>query len=142
MPNLIGSFREALAADLALHYPDADVYQGERSGRAKERAKASVFFAGMGEQSGRVVVGQGRMIVRYWPVSSRVRDDAPAGVRDPTQLEEAAWDLADFLQTKQTAYGATAVWFFRLVRVEADYDPEEWGVEAELLLMFENPAVI
>lgn len=142
MANLIGSFRQALAADLALRYPDADVYQGERSGKAKERAKAAVFFAGMGELSGRVVVGQGRVIVRYWPASPLLRDDAPGGVRDPSELETAAWDLADFLQTKQTAYGSTDVWFFRLVRVEADYDPEEWGVEAELLLMFENPAVI
>ena len=142
MANLIGDFRAALAADLALRFPDADVHQGERSGRAAERAMVAIAWAGTGEQSDQVVVGEARYLIRYWPASPKLRDDAPAGVRDPGELEQAAWDLAEFLQTKQTAYSSSGAWYSRLTRVTPDYDKEEWGVEAELLVVFSNPAVI
>ena len=142
MPNLIGSFRAALAADLALRFPDADIHQGERSGKAVDRAKLAVFWAGSSEQDGRVVVGEARMVVRYWPVTAKLVDDAPAGVRDPSELEQAGFDLQDFLQAKQVSYSTTGAWFCRLTRVTPDYDPDEWGVEAELVLWFTNPAVI
>jgi hypothetical protein len=140
--NLAGSFREALAADLALEFPDADVFQGIRVGKAVDRAKLCVFWAGSQEVSATVVVGEARVVVRYWPVSAKVRDDQTGGVRDPGELEQAAWDLQTFLQTKQTSYGASGAWFCRLQSVTPDYDPEEWGVEATLLLQFDNPAVI
>lgn len=136
------AYREALAADLALQFPDADVHQGPRSGKATQRAKVAVFWDEETELSGRVVVGTARMLVRYWPATAKVRDDAPAGVRDPSPLEQARTDLQSFLQGKQTAYPSTGVWFSRLVGVRADYDLEEWGVEGQLLLMFENPAVV
>lgn len=142
MTNLVGSFRQALAADLQLRFPDAEVQQGERSGKATDIAKLAVFWAGSAEESGRVVVGQARVMVRYWPPTPRLRDDAPNGARDPSELEQAGWDLQDFLQTKQKAYLSTGTWFCRLTRVTPDYDPAEWGVEAEILLMFNNPAVI
>lgn len=142
MANLLGTFRQALAADLAVEFPDADVSQGERTGAAKDRPKVAVVWTGLVEQSDAVVVGDARFLVRYWPVSPKVKDDAPGGVRDPSELEQAAWDLADFLQTKQTAYSASGAWYVRLTGVTPDYDPDEWGVEAELLLKFTNPAVI
>lgn len=142
MANLITDLREALIADLRLEFPDAEVLAGARSGKAVDRAKLCVFWPGFNENGNRVVVGEARLIVRYWPVTSRLRDDAPAGVRDPSELEQAGLDLAAFLQTKQTAYNATGAWFVRLVSLEPDYDPEEWGVEATLVTMFSNPAVV
>jgi hypothetical protein len=140
--NLVGSFRAALAADLALRFPDAEVYQGERTGAATDRAKVAVVWAGFGEQGDQVVVGESRILVRYWPASPKVANDTDGGVRDPGELEQAAWDLATFLQTKQVSYGATGAWFCRLTTVTPDYDPAEWGVEAEVVVMFDNPAVI
>lgn len=142
MANLVGSFREALAADLAVQFPDADVSQGERTGAATDRAKLTIVWGGTSEQGDQVVVAEARFFVRYWPKSPKLRDDAPGGVRDPGELEQAAWDLASFLRAKQTAYSSSGAWFSRLMRVTPDYDPEEWGVEAELLVVFDNPAVI
>jgi hypothetical protein len=142
MANLLGSVRAAIAADLALRFPDAEVHQGDRTGRAVGTPMLAVAWAGFGEQGDRVVVGEAQFTVRYWPASPKVRDDAPAGVRDPSELEQAAWDLADFLQTKQTSYSSTGAWFIRQVRVLPDYDPEEWGVQADIIVMFSNPAVI
>jgi hypothetical protein len=75
-------------------------------------------------------------------VSPKVRDDTAGGVRDPSELEQAAWDLQTFLQGKQVSYGSTGAWFCRLRSVTPDYDPEEWGVEAKVVVMFDNPAVI
>jgi hypothetical protein len=141
MADLI-SFRRQLCADLALRFPDTDIHQGERSGKATERSKLACFIGPVGEQGDRVVVGEAQMFVRYWPVSPKIVDDAPAGVRDPDPLDQAKLDLQDFLQTKQTSYSSTGVWFCRLTRVTPDYDPDEWGVEAELVLWFTNPAVI
>lgn len=140
MANLLGSFRQQLAADLQLRFPDATVHQGERSGMAAETDMATVVWAGFGEQGDQVVVGEARFLVRYWPATAKVKADAPAGVRDPATLEQAAIDLAEFLQTKQTSY--TGVWYCRLVSVTPDYAAEEWGVEAELLVVCTNPAVI
>lgn len=142
MANLLGTFRALLAADLTLQWPDAEVHQGERTGKATEKPMLALVWAGFGEQGDAVVVGEARFLVRYWPASPLLRDDAPAGVRDPSELEQAAWDLADFLQTKQTAYSASGAWYVRLTGVTPDYDPDEWGVEAELLVKFTNPAVI
>lgn len=142
MSNIVSSLRDALVADLAAQFPDADVMSGLRVGKAVDGAKIAVAWIGFGERSNAVVVGEAKLIVRYWPATPRVRDDATAGVRDPSQLEQAALDLATFLQTKQTSYSALGVWFVRLVGVEPDYDPDEWGVEATLLAMFDNPAVI
>lgn len=142
MANLLGQLRAALAADLAVQFPAAEVHQGDRSGKATQTPMIAVVWAGFGEQGDAVVVGESRFLVRYWPASPKVKDDAPGGVRDPSELEQAAWDLADFLQTKQTAYGASGAWYVRLTGVTPDYDPDEWGVEAELLVKFSNPAVI
>lgn len=136
------AYRVALAADLALEFPNADVLQGERSGKAADKAKVALFWDTETEVSSAVVVGQARLLVRYWPVSPKLTDDATAGVRDPTGLEAARDALQSFLQGKQTSYPSTGVWFSRLVAVRPDYDPEEWGVEGELLLMFTNAAVV
>ena len=142
MPNLITSLREALVADLLVEFPDAEVLSGVRSGKAVDKERLCVFWPGFGELGGRVVVGEARLHIRYWPVSPKVRDDAPSGVRDPGPLEQAAWDLAQLLQSKQTSYDATGAWFVRLVSCEPDYDPDEWGVEAIVSTMFSNPAVL
>lgn len=138
----LDTWAESLTADLKLEFPDADVMHGERTGRATDRARITVFWAGDIEFSSAVVAAQARLIVRYWPVTAKLRDDAPAGVRDPSELMAARASLKAFLEGKQTAYPSTGVWFSRLVRVTPDYDPGEWGVEGELLLMFTNEAVV
>lgn len=140
--SVVTDVRQALAADLELAFPDADVLQGERVGKAVDREKLCVFWPGMQEVGGRVNVGEATLIVRYWPKSPKVRDDSASGVRDPGPLEDAAWRLSEFLQTKQTAYTAQGAWFVRMRSCRPDYDPDEWGVEATLTLMFDNPAVL
>jgi len=139
--NLIGSFRLALGADLAVAFPEAELLYGERTGKAVDKARLSIHWAATTEQS-TVVVGQATFLVRYWPITAELRNDAPLDVRDPGELEQAAWDLQTFFKSKQTAYPSTGAWYSRLLRVTPDYDPDEWGVEAELLVVFNNPAVV
>lgn len=141
MTNLVTDLRAAIQADLALAFPDAEVTGGARVGKAVDRPKICVFWPGYRERD-TVVVGEAQLKVRYWPVSAKLRDDAPSGVRDPGELEQAGIDLAEFFQGKQTAYDTTGAWFVRLVSVEPDYDPDEWGVEATVVTMFSNPAVL
>lgn len=141
MPDVVTAFREALGADLAVNFPEAEVMYGSRSGKAVDRAKLALFWAGSTEQS-QVIVGEARFIIRYWPISPKLVNDAPSGVRDPSELEAAAFALQDYLRSKQTGYPATGAWYSRLLRVTPDYDPEEWGVEAELLVVLNNPAVV
>lgn len=140
MANLIGNWRAALVADLQLQFPDARVASGQRSGVNRDQDLIAVFWPGTAEVEGRVVVGQARLLVRYWPKRPKIRDDQTPS--DPAALEEAGWDLAAFLQTKQTAYTAHGVWFCRLVSCTPDYDPDEWAVEAVLIAQFDNPAVV
>lgn len=142
MPNSISSFQDALKTDLETAFPTADVYRGERVGKAVDKPKLCVFWQGSGEMPGRVQVGEAQVIVRYWPISAKVRDQAVDGIRDPAELEQAAWDLQQTLEAKQTAYGAAGIWFVRLTSVRPDYDPNEWGVEATLTMQFSNPATL
>jgi hypothetical protein len=141
MPDLIGPFRLALAADLQVEFPDAEIHMGSRNGKAIDKPKLALFWTGTGEQT-EVVAANALFTIRYWPVTAILRDDAPSGVRDPTELEDAAYQLQVFFQTKQVAYPGTGAWYSRLLRIAPDYDPDEWGVEAELLVVFNNPAVI
>jgi hypothetical protein len=140
MANLVTSWRQALAADLAVQFPNAEMEAGHRTGTSRDKDRIAVFWPGLGEQQGRVVVGEAQLIVRYWPKNPMVRD--AGSPMSPSELEQAAWDLADFLQTKQTSYSATGVWFCRLVSCRPDYDPDEWGVEAIVVAQFTNPAVV
>lgn len=143
MANVISTLRQSLVADLESQFPDAEVSSGERSGKSADKPRIAVFWPGFAEMGSNVTVGQATMLIRYWPPSPKLRDDSPSGVRDPSDLEQAAWDLATFLQTKQTQYtAASGAWFIRLQSVEIDYDPEEWGVQATVVAMFDNPAVI
>lgn len=140
MPNLITSWRQAVAAHLAAQFPTAEMEVGNRTGTSRDKIRIGVHWPGTTEDSGQIVVGQATLIIRYWPANPKVRDNGSPP--DPAELEQAAYDLQDFLQTKQHAYDAAGVWFCRLVSVTPDYDPEEWGVEAVLAANFTNPAVI
>ena len=135
-------FLDALKADLEAAFPSAEVYRGERTGKAVDKPKLCVFWSGSGELAGRVQVGEAQVLVRYWPVTSKLRDQAVDGVRDPSELEQAGYDLQRALEAKQTAYGANGIWFVRLTSVEVDYDPDEWGVQATLTTQFRNPATL
>lgn len=141
MANLVTSFRQALEADLRAQYPTAEVLSGPRTGKSKDKPRIAVFWPGSTELPGRVVVGETRLVIRYWPSRPQIRGEQTQ-VPDPGELEQAGWDLQTFLQTKQKSYAATGAWFTRLLSVEPDYDPDEWGVEAVLLVQFDNPAVI
>jgi len=139
MTNLVSSWREELARDLAAQF-DAEIVNGMRTGTSRDLNRIAVFWPGVREVPGRVVVSEPRLTVRYWPKNPKLRTGSP---QDPTELEEAGYALMEFLQTKQTAYTETAgVWFFRVQSVTPDYDPDEWGVEAILVANANNVAVI
>lgn len=140
MANIITSWRNAVAADLAAQFPNAEIENGNRTGTSRDKPRIAVFWPGFNENASVVAVGEATLTVRYWPANPKIRDNSSPP--DPAELEDAGLALADFLQTKQTAYDAAGVWFCRLVSVEPDYDPEEWGVEATLTAQFTNPAVI
>jgi hypothetical protein len=141
MANPVSTLRAAIAADLALQFPNADVYSGPREGKAVDRDKIAVFWTGTTELLPDVVVATPTLTIRYWPSQPRISDAAPGGVRDPSDLEQAAYDLADYLQTRQTSY-SSSVWFVRVVAIVPDYDPDEWVVEASVVASMMNPAVI
>lgn len=133
-------WRRAVQEDLAVVFAPCEVLPGRRSGVSRDLNRLCVFFPGITETAGRVVVGEARVHIRYWPARAVLNgDEAPA---DPEPLEQAVTDLTAFLQTKQTAYPSTGVWFSRMLSCEIDDDPNEWGVEAVVLLQFDNPAVI
>lgn len=140
MANIVTDWRNALKAHLVTQYPTAEVENGARSGTSRDKDRIAVFWPGFNEQAGRVQVGETSLVIRYWPKNPKVRD--AGSPLNPAELESAGMLLADFLQTKQTAYSAQGVWFCRLVRCEPDYDPDEWGVEAVVVAQFTNPAVI
>lgn len=142
MTNPVTTLRTALVADLKTRFPAAEVLSGPRAGKSVDKPRIVVFWERSGEQPGRVVVGESRIVIRYWPKTTKVRDDQTSGVRDPGELEQAGHDLQAFLQTKQTAYTAAGAWFVRLLGVEPDYDPDEWGVQAVMLVVADNPAVL
>lgn len=134
------AWRVALTAHLAAQYPSARVENGQRSGTSRDDPRIAVFWPGFNEQGGRVVVGEASLVIRYWPRNPKIRD--AGSPLDPSELEAAGLGLAEFLQTKQTAYSAQGVWFCRLVSCEPDYDPDEWAVEAIVVAQFTNPAVV
>lgn len=140
MSNLVSSLRAALVADLAAQFPSAEVLSGPRSGVSHDKTRIAVFWPGFAEMPSRVVVGEAMLLIRYWP--RRPKERNAVSPPNPTELEQAGWDLADFLQTKQRSYSATGAWFVRVVSVTPNYDPDEWRVEAVLRAQFSNPAVV
>jgi hypothetical protein len=138
LPNLISTFRDELIADLAVRFPDADIHSGFRDAPARDRDRIAVYWTGTVENIAYVQQADAQFVVRYWPRTPIVRNESTDGIRDPEALEQAAWDLADFLQAKQTAY--SGAWFCRFTGVIPDYD--EWRVDGTLVLPFNNPAVV
>jgi hypothetical protein len=140
--NPISTFRDLLETDLAAHFPNAEVHSGTRDSRAVDKDRITVLWEGTGELLSDVVTATAQLSVRFYPGSPKLRPQASAtsGVRDPQELEQAAYDLQDYLQTKQTAY--SSMWFVRVTAVTPNYDPEEWYVQATLLAQYLNPAVI
>ncbi|MBA2642653.1 MAG: hypothetical protein H0U82_06995 [Actinobacteria bacterium] len=135
--NLISEWRRALVSELQTAFPGAEVTSGRRAGVSRE-LRIAVFFDGHRETPDRVVVARTVMIVRYWPAHAA---DTPA---DPSELEQAAYDLMRLLQDrqKQIELAVDDLWFFRVESVVTDEDPEEWGVEARLLGFAKNVAAI
>lgn len=139
MANIITSWREAVQADLAAAFPSAEVITGQRAGTSRDKVRIAVHWPGTGEEVP-VEVGSAVLVIRYWPANPKLKTSAPP--QNPADLEQAAFDLQNFFQTKQHGYDAAGVWFCRLLSVTPDYDEEEWGVEAILGAQFTNPAVI
>jgi hypothetical protein len=139
--NLISDWRRALKSELQTAWPGAEVLDGRRTGVSRDRVRIAVFFDGYREEADRVVVARPAMIVRFWPDRSKLPDENPA---DPTQLEQAAYDLMNLLQEKQAQIERAVddLWYFRVESVITDEDPEEWGVEARLLGFAKNVASV
>lgn len=139
--NLISDWRRALVSELKTAYPTAEVTSGRRTGVSRDRVRICVFSEGSQELSGRVVVANPLMVVRYWPDRSKLPEDTPS---DPTQLEQAAYDLMRLLQDRQVEIESAVddLWYFRVQSVTIDEDPDEWGVEARLLGFARNVATV
>jgi hypothetical protein len=143
MPNPISTLRDALQTDLAAQFPAAEVLSGTRESRSVDKDRISLLWVGATELPGDVVVSSDQFAIRFYPGSPKLRPQAAAtsGARDPEELEQAAFDLQDYLQTRQVSY-PSAVWFLRVISVTPNYDPEEWYVEASVLAQRSNPAVL
>lgn len=141
VPTILGAWRQAVVdlLDAAAAFEDYVVYSGFREGQHRDQSVIAVFSPGLGERAENVQVAELRLLVRAWP---RVVPPTP-GERplDPSPLEELALSLESTLRGAQTSLASsTGVWFTRLQRVEIDY--EEWGCQAVLVAMADNPAVI
>ncbi len=142
MANVLTDWRVALVGALTTAFPapTTEVKSGQRSGVSRDKARIAVFSGGYREDGSRVVVGIPVMIVRYWP--KRSKQPATNNPADPSQLEEAAVALMTALRPFQASLGVTNLWFFRVESVTVDDDPDEWGVEATLVGMGKNMAVL
>lgn len=142
MANILSSWRSALVSALATQFPNADVGTGVRVGVSRDKDRIRVFAdpVEQGHLGDRIVVGTPRLIVRYWKQQSiQPPPDTPA---DPTELEQARFDLETFLETKQASLGVSGLWFFQIESVKIDEDPNEWGIEAKLVGFTKNYAAI
>jgi hypothetical protein len=127
--TLLTSWRAALVAHLETAFPNAEVISGRRAGVSRDLDRLCVFWPGWQEDAADVYFARPSMIVRYWPARSKQPTDNP---NDPGQLEQAAIDLMTSLETVQKPGDLVPNLYCRVARVTPDYDPEEWGVEAEL----------
>lgn len=131
MANVVSDFRKALIAHLADSFPDVEVRSGRRAGVSRDRDRIHVFFDRWEVDQARVVVGRPIMLVRYWKARSEVPpSDWPV---DPEELEQASIDLLAALRTAQELPTLIRPWYFQVSYVRVDDDPEEWGVEAQLV---------
>lgn len=138
--NLLSDWAKALVAELRTAYPNANVTRGRRSGVSREQ-RITVFSDGYREQSGRVVVANPVLVIRYWPARGELpAEDSPA---DPTELEQAAYDLMRLLEARQSQIerAVADLWYFRPEQALIDEDPNEWGVEVRIVGFSKNVAV-
>lgn len=136
--NIVSDWRQALVTDLRTAYPSAIVESKRRTGVNREpEPRISVHFDGY-QEAQTVVVANPVMVVRYWP--PRASEQPP---EDAFELEQAAVDLLRLFQDRMVAIEDSIddLWYFRVVSVVIDEDPDEWGVEARLLGYARNLAV-
>lgn len=126
---MISDWRRALKSHLQTAYPEADVLAGRRTGISRDKVRIALFFDGYERQADRAVVANPVFVIRFWPDRSKLPEDTP---EDPTQLEQAAMDLARFLEPLQTTMNVTDLWYFLVDSIRIDEDPAEWGVEVRL----------
>lgn len=141
MANLISTWRLALVSYLTTEFPNADVLSGERTGVSRDKPRICVFMPTDGlkqfERDGAMATVV--MVVRYWP--KRGKQPQPGSPLDPTDLEQAVWDLATSLeQVRSSGLSTSDDLTFEVPSIEPDYDPDEWGVEATLVGWTRNPA--
>lgn len=139
MSNLITDWRTQLISHLATSFPNAVIEPGPRptASPSRDKDRISVFSPGFGEASD-VNFANPLMTVRYWVKDPKMLlKPVP---RDDTPLEQAAWDLAQALQSVQTTLDPGQRYYFRLTSVVIDR--EEYGCEAQLLMWTINPATV
>lgn len=125
---------------LAAAFPTAEVASGERSGVSLDKDRINVFAGPWRKDSGRAVVAQPTMIVRYWP--ARGEQPATATPHDPDELDDALDALLAALRPLQASLAVTNLWYFLVDSSDTDEDPAEWGVEARLVGYGKNLATI
>lgn len=136
MSTSIETFRDALQTYLATQLSAANVDAGERAGVSRSGARVVVFWSGFQEWPQDVNNANVTYTIRYWP--ARSKQPATASPPDPDDLEAAALDLMQKLQSVQTSLSGMD--YCRVTSVRPDYDPKEWGVEATLLCWTRSPA--
>jgi hypothetical protein len=136
--DLLNAWAAALIAYLKLEFPEAEVIDGERSGVSRDKDRLCVFWPGS-QEDGNVNYSHESMVIRFWPARSKQPTDNPD---DPTPLRKAGMDLRIALQAVQTPGSLVADLYCRLVSVQPDYDPQEWGIEAVLYSWTLNPATL
>lgn len=134
MANALSTWRDATRAHLA----DTDnlvganglgftVLDGRRDGESKDRNLACVFLAPAAEWPTDVNFLRPVLVVRAWEPKPKLRRASPSPP-DPEPLEELVSKVIDTLQGVRTSLfaGYFETGAYRL-------DPDDWGVEVELV---------
>jgi hypothetical protein len=127
--NVLGSFRQAIVAELATNLQGGDftVVSGKRDGPARDRNLACVYPGPFQLDQDRAFL-RPTLVIRAWkPKPKQPRTESPP---DPTELEQLMLDLFNTLTPirKQPALSLT----FEFAG-QGEFDLDDWGVQVLLV---------
>lgn len=134
MANALSTWRDAARTHLANVSNLAGsnglaftILDGQRDGESKDRNLGCVFLAPASEWQTDVNFLRPVLVVRAWEPKPKLRRGSPSPP-DPEPLEELASKVIDTLQGVRTSLfpGYFEIASYRL-------DPDDWGVEVELV---------
>jgi hypothetical protein len=137
--SVLSDFTKAVTAAMQDAYAGVRVNHGrrpsEQEGGVSDKARIYVFAPGFAEWSDPLFAVPAVHVQHYLPRSRQLPIVDPP---DPTELEDAAYQLAAALQPFQDTILPDRSVIFRVASVEIDHD--DWGVEAILTGWMNNPA--